>query len=144
MRRKLFGTTIDVAPALRDTVLAGGFAALATWSATQQPLFLVFGVFSGGMLGFVLHLLPPEPVEGDSRGGRIAIRSITGAVTGMILAPGLAWLSSGKAIDVAPAPSTNDMVIAAVLGFVTGFAWYVAWGLWETRASASRTAAVEI
>lgn len=133
VRRQLLGTTVDLSPALRDTVLAGVFAAFATWSATQLPVFFVFGLLSGGMLGFVLHLLPPEPLASDNPTGRIVIRAVTGGITGAILAPGLAWLSSGAAIDAAPAPSSEDMLLAAALGLVTGIAWYVIWGLWETR-----------
>lgn len=133
MARTVFGTTLDIAPAVRDTVLAGVFASLVTWAATQEAISLLFGLGSGGLLGFVLHLLPPEPEPDDSRSGRIAVRCITGGITGLCLAPGLAWFAHGAMFHAAAAPSTHEMVRAGVYGLAVGFAWYFIWGVWETR-----------
>lgn len=138
MERKILGTTIDLAPARRDLVLAGGFSSLVSFAATQDPFFLVFGVFSGMLLGAVLHILPPEPHLDDDRTGRIAVRGATGAVCGMLLAPGINWLASGAAYQAAAAPSLGEMLVSAALGFVAGLAWYIGWGYWETREGAPR------
>ena len=133
MGKQVFGTSVHVAPALRDTVLAGVFSAAVTWAATQKPLGFVFGLVSGGLLGFVLHLLPPEPEPGDSRGGRIATRAITGTITGICLTPGLSWVAHGTMFDADLAPRNSDRLQAGALGGALALVWYVLWGLWETR-----------
>jgi hypothetical protein len=133
MERKFLGTTIDLAPARRDCVLAGGFSSLVAWGATLHPAFLIYGAASGGMLGVVLHVLPPEPKADDNRVGRIAVRGVSGAVAGVCLAPGLLYMSKGAALNRALAPSSSAVLLAAVLGLVLGLAWYIGWGIWETR-----------
>lgn len=139
MERKLLGTTVDYGPALRDVVLAGGFTSLVMYAATQLPIFLVFGAATGAMLGFVLHILPPEPLPGDDRVGRIIVRTVTGGIAGLGMGPGLAWVTHGAAFDAALTPSNGDMALAGALGLLAGIVWYFGWGIWETRNLAEKT-----
>lgn len=137
--RKILGTTVDFGPAVRDLFLAGGFSALVMWAATERFPFLFVGFLSGAILGVVLHVLPPDPQPGDDKRGRIIVRAISGALAGLWLAPGIAWLASGVVVDAGEVPTGAEFAQTALLGMLAGAAWYTAWGFWETRNGTSPT-----
>ena len=133
MMHTWLGTRVDLRAARRDLVLAGVFTSLISLAATERLAFAVYGLVNGMMLGYVLHIVPPEPAEGDRRRGRIVVRGLSGACAGALLAPALRWLTSGAAVSVAQAPHVSELIRAAILGLIAGFVWYFAWGVWETR-----------
>jgi hypothetical protein len=136
----MFGTTIDLHPARRDAVLAGGFSALTLGAALGNVVGVIAGLASGAMLGALLHVVPAEPAPDDTRRGRVIVRTLSGAAAGLWLAPGMAWIASGAmaSSDIDP-PGVDKLLVSAAAGLVAGALWYFAWGLWETRAGAPRS-----
>lgn len=133
MIRVWFGARVDLRSACRDMVLAGIFTAVVAWAATARADMLAYGLLNGMMLGFVLHIVPPEPAVADRRSGRIVLRGASGACAGALLAPALNWLTSGAVLSAAHAPTLGAMSRASFLGCIAGLVWYVMWGVWETR-----------
>ncbi len=127
---KFMGTTITIGDAKRDSVLAGMFTMLVAVAAHGTLASAIIGLVGGAFLGSSLHMLPPVPLAGDDRTGRIVIRAVSGAVGGAGLTGFLRWF-----LDWAGQYS-GSIVQGALLGAVAGCAWYTIWGVWETRAGA--------
>lgn len=127
------GATVDIVAVKRDAVLAGVFSGANAFAGTLDWMWFVPGVLFGAVLGMVLHVLPAEARPGDSRRGRITIRGICGGIGGAWAGFGFAFVASGAAVGNAPGPAIIDLVPNTVVGALTGAAWYVTWGMWETR-----------
>jgi hypothetical protein len=127
------GATVDIVAVKRDAILAGVFAGANAFAGTMDWVWFVPGMLFGAVLGMVLHVLPAEPRAGDSRRGRIVIRGICGGIGGAWAGLGFAFVASGAAVGNAPDPVIGDLVPNLVVGALTGSAWYVIWGVWETR-----------
>jgi len=126
-RPRLLGATVSPMDAARDAVLAGVFTSLVAAMAHGTSGAAAVGLVGGGFLGVVLHLVPPEPVAGDSRSGRIVIRALSGAAGGAGLGAFLRWFFDWSGHQ------TGSLSSGAWLGAGVGLIWYTLWGLWETR-----------
>lgn len=131
---RLWGTRLDWHAVRRDAVLAGVFAGLNVLAGTLSWIWLPTGIAFGAGVGAFLHLMPAEPDSDDDWRGRMAVRGISGFVGGAWSAVGVAVLVSGAVDDADKMPSLADLMPHLVIGGLTGAAWYVAWGWWETRA----------
>ena len=131
--RRWFGARVDLAAVRRDAVLAGVFSGANALAGTMDWVWFVPGMLFGAVLGMVLHVLPAEPHDDDSRQGRIIVRAICGGLGGAWAGLGFAFVASGYAVGNAPEPLLGDLVPNTLVGALTGAAWYVAWGFWETR-----------
>jgi hypothetical protein len=139
-RATWFGTTVDMHAVRRDAVLAGVFTALNLLAGTLVWSYLPLGLLFGAGIGAILHVMPAEPRHGDSRRGRIIVRGLSGLVGGAWAGAGVAVVASGTFMhDNIPQPQAPDLWQEALVGAVTGLAWYVIWGVWETRPSAPRS-----
>ena len=136
--RRWFGATLDLEAVRRDAVLVGGFSGMNALAGTLDWAWLPAGAFFGAVLGSVLHLMPAKPQPDDSRRGRIIVRAITGFVGGGWAGLGFGFVQSGVAANAAIAPTAADLVPNLLVGAVTGMAWYIGWGFWETRKLATR------
>lgn len=135
-----FGTTVDMHAVRRDAVLAGVFTALNLLAGTLDWTLLPLGLLFGAGIGAILHVMPAEPRHGDSRSGRIIVRGLSGLVGGCWAGVGVAVVASGTFMDPSiPQPVITELWQEAIVGAVTGLAWYVIWGIWETREGAPRS-----
>ena len=138
--RTWLGTTIDLHAVRRDAVLAGVFTALNVLAGTLDWKLLPVGLLFGAGIGAILHVVPAEPQPGDERFGRIVVRGISGLIGGAWAGVGVAVVASGAFVDGSIAqPTPGDLIPNLLVGAVTGAAWYVCWGIWETRPSGTRT-----
>lgn len=131
--QRWLGTTVDMHAVRRDAVLAGVFAGTNVFAVTRSPLWFVVGTLYGAFLGMILHVLPAEPQPGDSRRGRVIIRTICGAIGGAGSAATVAYLATGVIYDFDNAPDPSELVVPLLLGGLFGGLWYLAWGFWEMR-----------
>jgi hypothetical protein len=135
-----FGTTIDMHAVRRDAVLAGVFTALNLLAGTLVWTYLPMGLLFGAGIGAILHVMPAEPRRGDSRRGRIIVRGLSGLVGGAWAGAGVAVVASGTFMHAnIPQPQPAELWQEALVGAITGLAWYVIWGIWETREGAPRS-----
>ena len=138
------GTRLDWHAVRRDAVLAGVFAGLNVLAGTLSWIWLPTGIAFGAGVGAFLHLRPAEPAPDDDWRGRIVVRGISGLVGGAWSAAGVAVLVSGAVDDPERLPGLASLAPHLIIGGLTGAAWYVAWGWWETRSlrrNAARVAA---
>ena len=131
-RRRWLGAAVDLRAVRRDAVLAGVFSGANAFSGTFAPSWFLLGGAFGAFIGMVLHVLPAEPQPGDSRRGRIVIRGLCGLVGGAGAGAAFAYVASGAATGGDP-PIGADYLPHLLVGALTGAAWYVIWGAWETR-----------
>lgn len=131
--RHWLGARVDLAAVRRDAVLAGVFSGANALAGTLDWRWFPAGMLFGAILGMVLHVLPAEPATGDSRTGRILIRAACGTLGGAWAGLGFAYVASGYAVGAADIPDTSSLLTSALVGGLTGGAWYVTWGVWETR-----------
>lgn len=138
--QRWLGTTVDMHAVRRDAVLAGVFGGTNVFAVTRDPLWFLVGTLYGAFIGMILHVLPAEPRHGDSRRGRIIIRTVTGAIGGAGSAATVAYLASGVIFDFDRAPEPSQLVEPLLWGAALGGLWYLLWGFWETRPGAPRAA----
>jgi hypothetical protein len=131
--RRWLGATVDLHAVRRDAVLAGVFSGANAYAGTLQPVWFLLGSAFGAFIGMVLHVLPAEPQPGDDRTGRIVIRGFCGFIGGAGAGAAIAFIASGVAFGVGDPPMGADFLPHIAVGALTGGAWYVAWGFWETR-----------
>lgn len=135
--RRWLGTTVDMHAVRRDAVLAGVFAGTNVFAVTRDPIWFLVGTSYGAFIGMILHVLPAEPQPGDSRRGRIIIRTVCGMVGGAGSAATVAYLATGVIFDFDNAPVLSDLVEPLLYGGLFGGLWYLLWGFWETRPTTS-------
>lgn len=131
--RRWLGTTVDLHAVRRDAVLAGVFAGTNVFAVTRDPIWFLVGTAYGAFIGMILHVLPAEPLPGDSRRGRVTIRTVCGAIGGAGSAATVAFLASGVIYDRDAAPPFADLVTPLAWGAALGGLWYLLWGFWEMR-----------
>ncbi len=131
--RRWLGTTVDMHAVRRDAVLAGVFGGTNVFAVTRDPLWFLVGTAYGAFIGMILHVLPAEPQPGDSRRGRVIIRTICGAIGGSGSAATVAYLATGVIYDFDRAPDPSELVTPMIWGAFLGGLWYLLWGLWETH-----------
>lgn len=138
--QRWFGTTVDMHAVKRDAVLAGVFTALNVLAGTLDWTLLPLGLLFGAGVGAILHVMPAEPRVDDERRGRVIVRGLTGLVGGAWAGVGVAVVATGTFLhdDIAQ-PVASDLWQEALVGAISGAAWYVIWGLWETRPGAPRS-----
>lgn len=134
--QRWLGTTVDMHAVRRDAVLAGVFAGTNVFAVNRDPLWFLVGTLYGAFIGMILHVLPAEPQPGDSRRGRVTIRTICGMVGGAGSAATVAYLASGVIFDLDRAPEPSQLVAPLLWGAALGGLWYLVWGVWETRPAA--------
>ena len=118
---------IDGRGALRDTFLAGGYAAVTTGVVLKSWKAAAVGFAGGGFLGTVLHLVP-RAFERGNRPSRVVLRALSGAVAGA---------GSGSTVQTAWLRDDDPEKVrrSMLLGAVSGAAFYALWGLIEPKAS---------
>ncbi len=136
---KWLGTTVDMHAVRRDAVLAGVFGGTNVFAVTRDPIWFLVGTAYGAFIGMILHVLPAEPRPGDSRRGRMIIRTICGIIGGAGSASVVAYLATGVIFDFDNAPDLTKLLEPALWGAVLGGLWYMIWGYWEMRPSAPRS-----
>lgn len=127
------GARLDLPAVRRDAVLAGGFSGMNALAGTLDAAWIIPGALFGAVLGSVLHVLPAEPAPDDDWRSRVVVRSACGMVGGAWAGLGFAFVASGVAAGAASAPTPGELVPNILVGAITGLAWYLGWGLWETR-----------
>jgi hypothetical protein len=137
-QRRWLGTTVDMHAVRRDAVLAGVFAGTNVFAVARDPLWFLVGTLYGAFIGMILHVLPAEPQPGDSRRGRVIIRTVCGIIGGAGSAVTVRFLASGVIDDLDLAPTADQYLPALLLGGLLGGLWYLVWGFWETRELAAR------
>jgi hypothetical protein len=139
-RSRWLGTEIDLQAVNRDAVLAGVFTALNVLAGTLDWTLLPLGLLFGAGVGAILHVMPAEPRVDDERRGRVIVRGLSGLVGGAWAGVGVAVVASGTFLhDNIEQPTASQLWQEALVGAITGAAWYVIWGLWETRPGAPRS-----
>ena len=61
------------------------------------------------------------------------IRGLCGLVGGGGSGAAFAYIASGVAVGAGDPPAGTDFLPHLLVGALTGAAWYVIWGFWETR-----------
>lgn len=116
---------LDVRGAVRDTFLAGGYTGAMTGAVIGSWQAAAVGFGGGGFIGFVLHFVPRN-FERGSRGSRVALRALSGAIAGA---------GSGSSVQRFIVGDTDPEAIrgATIRGAIAGATFYALWGLMEPR-----------